>query len=112
MDFNKVINGIAKYMDKEIFTKMNGWQEMVARIAMARVINNSATLRKWLSNNAFIRTFAVIDESGNVDVEGLINDIRGYIRSKGYLEVTHPIFGAFKFTEADVDKLRLAIMEG
>ena len=33
MNFDRVLNGLMKYMDREIFSSMNDWQEMLARIA-------------------------------------------------------------------------------
>lgn len=112
MEFNKVINGIIKYIDREIIPSMNEWQEVVARIAMSRFVNNSNVLKDSLTNNSFVRTFAIIDDNGNVDVNGLANDLKEQIRKKGKIEFTLPIFGTFRFVEADIEKLRLVIMEG
>lgn len=112
MEYNKVINGIVKYIDREIVPNMNEWQEVVARIAMSRFVNNSNVLKDSLTHNSFVRTFAIIDETGNVDVEGLANDLKEQIRKKGKIEFTLPIFGTFKFVESDIDKLRMIIMEG
>lgn len=112
MEFNKVINGIIKYIDREIIPSMNEWQEVVARIAMSRFVNNSNVLKDGLTNNSFVRTFAIIDDNGNVDVNGLANDLKEQIRKKGKIEFTLPIFGTFRFVEADIEKLRLVIMEG
>lgn len=110
--FEKVIDGIFKYLDREIFSKMNDWQELVARIAVSRVVGNSEQLKNSLMNNSILRTFAIIDSDGNVDVDGLIKDIKAQLEAKGRLEITLPIFGKMAFQPADADILYHYIMEG
>lgn len=109
MEFERVLNGILKYMDKEIYAGMNDWQEMAARIAVSRLMKNSDKLKSLLCDNTFIRTFAVIDETGNVDIDGLYSDIKEHVTNKGKIEIALPLFGTFKFTPSDVDKLYSAI---
>jgi hypothetical protein len=105
MEFNKVLNGIAKYLSKEVLSNMNSWQSALSRVAVARIINNSGNIHKMLTENAFIKTFGVFDDSGNVDIDGLISDLKTAIREKGYIEFELPLFGTFKFVESDVDKM-------
>lgn len=105
MEFEKVLNGILKYMDREIYSGMNDWQEMVARIAVSRLMKNNDKLKSLLCDNTFIRTFAIIDENGNVDVDGLYSDIKEQVANKGKIEIVLPLFGTFKFAPSDVDKL-------
>jgi hypothetical protein len=109
MDFNSVLNGVVRYVDNEMIAHMNAWQELLARVAMARVINNADSVKNLLTTNAFARTFAIADEQGNIDVDGLICDIKKAIAGKGHIEIDVPMFGKFKFVEQDVDKLRTYI---
>lgn len=105
MEFEKVLNGIIKFLNKEIIGKMNSWQEMIARVGMARMINNAEGIKKMLTQNPFLKTFAIADENAVIDVEGLVNDIKTAIRDKGSIELDLPMFGKFKFVESDVDCL-------
>lgn len=105
MNFEKVLNGILKYMDKEIYSGMNDWQEMAARIAVSRMLKNSDKLKNAICDNTFIRTFAIVDENGNIDIDGLYSDIKEQINRKGKIEITLPLFGTFKFSPSDVDNL-------
>ena len=105
MEFNKVINGLVRYINKEIMPNMNSWQEAVARIAMARFMNNQDNVRAMLTENPIIKTFAIFDENGDMDAEGLMCDIKSAVREKGFIEFDLPMFGHFKFDEADVDTL-------
>ena len=111
MRFEKVINGILKYMDAEIYGTMNAWQEMAARIAVSRLLRNSDNIKKALANNTFIKTFAIIDNDGNVDVEGLMQDIKAEIGRKEKFTISIPMFGSFSFNVDDVDKLAWSIFE-
>jgi hypothetical protein len=112
MDFDRVISGIIKYLDREIYIGMNDWQEMLARIAVSRVIGNKDHLKEMIVSNPFVRTFNIIDEDGIVDVDGLMRDLKEQIAQKGKIEISIPMFGKFVFNSSDVDKLHKTIMEG
>ena len=112
MNLDRVFNGIIKYLDREIFPHMNDWQEMLARIAVSRVTADPAKLKSTLMANPFVRTFAIIDGEGNVDIEHLLNDVKCQIEKKGKLELTIPMFGKFNFIPDDIDKLHYYITEG
>ena len=111
MTFEKVLNGIVKYLDSELYTGLNDWQELFARIFVSRVIGNEEVIKNALINNAFIRTFGIVDGDGNVDVDGLMRDIRTQIEKKGKMTITLPMFGKFTFTPEDIDKLHNTIKE-
>ena len=111
MEFEKVIRGILKYLDREIYGNMVDWQEMVARIAVSRIIGDEGKLKTSLMNNSFVRTFSIIDADGRVDVEGLIRDIKRQMEAKGKLEFSIPMLGKFTFVTSDVDTLHRYIKE-
>lgn len=111
MEFEKVLKGIIKYLDNEIYSGMNDWQEILARIAVSRIVGNGEKLKDTLSNNAYIKTFAIMDENNMVDVEGLMNDLKTQINQKEKLTISLPLFGKFTFTASDVEKLHRTIME-
>lgn len=104
MNVDRVLNGIVKYMDREILSSMNDWQEFLARLGMARLLGNK-NLESMLLDNPYVKTFAIIDENGNVDVDGLHKDFKTLIQSKGKIEIALPMFGTYTFNESDVDKL-------
>ncbi len=111
-EFEKVIEGISKYINNNnLYSKMNDLQEMVARLAVGRVITNQATIKEALANNAFIRTFDIIDRDGMVDVDALAADIKREISRKEKLTINVPVIGKLTFVPADVDTLRNTIVE-
>lgn len=103
--FEKVIEGISKYIDKEIYAGMNDVQELVARIFVGRIIDNMEGVKKTLIDNGFIRTFGIIDGEGMVDVDALAKDIRREIERKGKLVVSIPMFGKLTFVPTDIDAI-------
>lgn len=110
--FEKVLDGIARYIDKEVIAVgMNDWQELLARMAVGRIFNNREQLKTRLINNGWIRTFGVIDDDGMVDVDGLADDLKKQIEQKGKISVSIPVFGKLTFTASDVDVLHRTIKE-
>lgn len=110
MKLDRVLNGVARYLDKEIYVGMNDWQEILARIAVSRVLDNKNI--ENLMNNPYLKTFAIADTEGNIDVDGLYRDLKRLIQAKGKVEITLPMFGKFTFTESDVDCLYSCIVGG
>ena len=110
MKFERVLNGIMKYLNNEIYSGMNDWQEFFARVAVSRLVGNSKNLKEMLLNNGYIKTFAIMDENGIVDVEGLMRDIKTQINQKGKLTFSLPMFGKFSFTAEDAQKLHNSII--
>lgn len=111
MDFEKTMQGIIAYIDREILVRMNTLQEIGARIAISRVYDNRGNVKHALMHNPVLKTFAFVDEEGNVDVVGITNDLKKQIARKGKLEFEIPMFGKFSFVESDVDVLHRYIME-
>jgi hypothetical protein len=102
-EFEKVIDGLSKYIDAEIYAKMNDLQEFMARVLIGRFINNEADVKQSLINNGFIRTFGIIDGDGMVDVTALAKDIKREILKKQQISFDIPMFGKMTFKPADVD---------
>lgn len=109
--FERVIDGINRFLNAELYANMNDWQEVFARIAISRFVGNVSTVKNVLMNNPFIQTLAIIDSEGNVDVDGIMRDLREQLAKKERIEFTVPMFGKFIFSVGDVDKLHKTIME-
>lgn len=110
--FEKVLDGVAKFMDKEIYPKMNDWQEVLVRVAEGRILDNRELVKNALVNNGIVRTFGVIDEDGFVDIERLAADLKKEIQKKTKMKIEIPLFGSMTFLPGDVDKLCKFITEG
>ena len=76
MEFDKVFNGLIKYINKEVFSGFNDVQDIVGRIAIKRIIDRKQTIKSTLSGNSFLQAFAVIDDQGNVDIDSLADELK------------------------------------
>ena len=112
VSFEQILDGLARYMNKYFYSNLNDWQEIVARLAVGRIIGNPETLKQSLQANSIIRTFAVFDSEGNVDLEPLMRDLRKEIERKGKMTVEIPMFGKISFTGEDVTELYREITGG
>ena len=104
-EFEKVIDGMSKYINDEIYAGMNDLQEFAARVIVGRIVNNQENVKDMLINNGFIRTFGIIDNEGMVDVDSIANDIKREIARKEKITFNIPMFGRMTFKPTDVDML-------
>lgn len=112
MEFVKLLDGVSAYLEAEIFPNMADWQQMIARIALGRAYENKDEIVEKLGGNGIIRTFRLMDESGNVDVDRLMKDIRNEVSRAGKIEIKIPMFGKMTFSPEDVDILHKKIIGG
>lgn len=112
VSFEQIIDGVARYLNKYLFSKMNDFQEVIARIAVGRIIGNPEALKQSLQANGIVRTFAVMDSDGNVDLEPIMRDLKREIERKGKLTVEIPMFGKISFLPQDIDEIYREITGG
>lgn len=104
--FENVIDGVNRYLDKEIYGNLNDLQEFLARLAVARINQNADLIKTSLMNNGLARTLCIVDSEGMVDVDSLSQDIKKEIDRKGSIQVEIPMIGKLTFRSVDVDVLR------
>lgn len=112
VQFEKVLDGAVKFIDTEIISGMTEWQELIARMAIGRVVNNGDAVKNAVVNNGIVRTFGVVDSEGMIDIDSLAADLKREIGKKGKLTVKIPMFGALTFKPEDVDKIYNLIAGG
>lgn len=103
--FEDIIHGISKYINDEIYPGMNDWQELFARVAVGRFLDNETALKETIVNNGFIKTFGIMDTEGMFEIDALMHDIKKEISKKGKMEFHIPMFGKLIFKPEDVDVL-------
>ena len=111
ISFNQVIDGLSRYLNNNFYSKLNDWQEIVARLAVGRIIGNE-NLKQNLQANSFIKTFAVMDSEGNVDLEPIMRDLKREIERKGKITFEIPMFGKISFVASDIDEIYREITGG
>lgn len=110
--FETVLDGINKYIDREIYGNLNDLQEFVARVVVGRVNTNSDGIKHNLMSSGFARTLCIIDSDGMVDIDQLLQDVRREIERQGSVQITIPMIGKFTFHPDDVDVLHNYITGG
>jgi hypothetical protein len=104
--FEKVLTGVSDFINQEIYSGMSDWQELLARITVGKFLTNEQAVKELLVNNAYIRTFGIVDGEGMIDVDTLITDIKNEISKKGKIVITIPMFGTMTFKPEDADTLK------
>ena len=103
--FEKVVDGITRYLDAEIYANMNDLQEVIARVAVGRMIVNEGGIKNSLLNNGIIRSLGIIDSDGMIDVDALVGEVKEAMKKKGKVEISIPLFGKMTFHPADIDEI-------
>jgi hypothetical protein len=104
--FETVVDGINKYLDREIYKNLNDLQEFVARLAVGRINQNAEAIKAALMNNGFAKTLCLVDSDGMVEIDALLHEVRKEVERKGHIQVEIPMIGKITFCPADVDVLR------
>jgi hypothetical protein len=110
--FENVIDGLNRYIDKEIYCNLNDVQEIMARLVIGRINQNAENIKMNFMNNGFLRTLCIVDSDGMVEADQLLMDLRREIERKGVLELEIPLIGKIKFKPEDVDVLKNEILRG
>lgn len=104
--FETVVDGVNKYIDREIYKNLNDLQEFVARLTVGRINQNMDAIKASLMANGFVKTMGVIDHEGMVDIDAVLQEVRKELERKGSIHFEIPMIGKFIFHPADVDVLR------
>lgn len=104
--FETVIDGLNRYLDREIYKNLNDLQEFVARLAVGRINQNTEAIKVALMNNGFAKTLCLVDSEGMVEIDALLHEVRKEVERKGHIQVEIPMIGKITFCPSDVDVLR------
>ncbi len=110
--FEAVVDGINRYIDKEIYSGLNDAQEFLARLVVGRVNQNAEGIKQLLMTNGVMRTMGIVDSDGMVDLEQLLGDVKREIERKESLKISVPMLGTLTFKATDVDVLYDMIVRG
>ena len=111
MNFEKVLNGIIRYIERQIYPNLADWQEIVAGTAIDTLYASRAELYKLISDNHIYKMMLGMDSDGNIDVDSLAKKIKSKIEKKGKVEVSLPMKIKLTFTPDDVDNILAVIKE-
>ena len=108
-EIKKVIYGINRYMNENIYDGMADWQEVLARTFVGSILGSDEQIVENIKNNGILKTFAIIDENGMADITNVANSLRREIEKKEKISFKIPVLGKYTFTPEDVDELYYSI---
>ena len=103
-EYNKVINGIAKYVDTEIVDKITGWKKWVVGSGIGLALSNTTEVFNQLKNNEFVKMLGVIDKEDKVDVDKIYKEMKKQAK-KSAVTFDMPMIGAITLNEQDLDRM-------
>ena len=108
-NINQIQNGIVRYLDTDIISKMTGWQRWVFGAgASLAVANLSTTIDRWRSNE-IVKMLGVVSETGDIDVPKVYQSIKQQ-SARGPITFDIPGMGSLTLNDADVDRIYNFIM--
>jgi hypothetical protein len=103
-EYNKVMNGIAKYIDIEIVDKITGWKKWVIGGGVSIALSNMSNVFNELKNNEMIKLLNIIDKDDKIDVDKIYKEMKKQAK-KGAVTFDVPMLGGLTLNEQDVDKV-------
>lgn len=103
-EYNKVINGIATFIDEEILTSINGWQKWVLGSGIGIALSDAEELFNSLKSNELIKMLKIVD-GDKVNVDKIYKELKKQAK-KSSITFNIPMIGTLTLKEEDVDKLK------
>lgn len=103
-EYNKVINGIAKYIDYEIVEKISGWKKWVVGSGIGIALSNTTGIFNQIKNNEFVKMLNVIDKDDRINVDKIYKEMKKQAK-KSSVTFDVPMLGPITLNEQDVDKI-------
>lgn len=102
---DQVKNGLAKYIDSEIVSKIDGLGKWLIPIAGASIISSKVE-PMIKENKPMLVSLGYMYEDNLIDIDKVHQDIKRVAHDKGPIKEHFPIIGSITFSEADIDALR------
>ena len=109
--YSKVINGMKRYINEEIISKMAGFPKIATEVVMNIAFEKSNDVFVELKNNTWVKMLKIVNEKDEVDVEILYRELKKQAQ-KAPLVLDIKMIGTLTLNEQDVDKLFNMIIGG
>ena len=91
-EYNKVIKGIASFIDEEILININGWQKWVLGSGIGIALSDAEELFKSLKNNELIKVLKIVD-GDKINVDKIYKELKKQAK-KTQITINIPMIGA------------------
>lgn len=109
--YNKVINGMKRYINEEIISKMAGLPKIATEVVTNIAFEKSNDVFVEFKNNTWVKMLKIVNEKDEVDVEILYRELKKQAQ-KAPLVLDIKMIGTLTLNEQDVDKMFNMIMGG
>lgn len=103
-NYSQVINGLARYIDEEIVSKINGWQKWIVGGGIGIALSNMTDVFNQVKNNEFVKILNIVDKDDKINVEKIYKEMKKQAK-KSAITFDAPVIGAITLNEQDVDKI-------
>lgn len=110
VSFEKLAAAVIAFIESEIIPSMTTAQEILARMAMAWLMDSGSIAVDLIAQNNWAKAFGVVDSKKNINADRALGYLRA-IAQKKKMEFTLPIFGHFTFGPEDIDKIQELLKE-
>ena len=108
--YERVLNGLVKFIDDELLPKVDGLQRWVLGTGAGIAANKGAKIFHSLKDNSLLNTLDIVDgEQVNVD---LIYEELSKQATASPIVIDIPMVGTIKLNKSDVDKIYHIIVGG
>ena len=108
--YNQVVNGVTKYIDSEIVSKLTGWQRWAIGAGLGVAVSRGSHIMEQMRSMPLVKMLNIID-GDMVDVETIYSELRKQAERES-INVALPAVGTVTFTRDDVEKVYSYIMGG
>ena len=110
VSFEQLATAVVSFIEKEIISNMTTAQEILARVAIAWMLDSGSIAVDMIAQSRWAIAFGVVDAKKNINAERALMYLKT-IAERKKLEFTLPIFGRFAFGPEDIEKLRGLLKE-
>lgn len=111
VSIEQVKNGVARYVDEEMVSKMSGLNRWLVGGVAGIAITKAEAIFKHIKNMSFIEMLDIIDDNDMIDIDVIYREFLRQAR-RGEAVINIPLIGETKFNEHDVELLYKHITGG
>lgn len=115
VSYEQIENGLMAWLDAELLPGLpvNGKYDALKKVAVTTAAlyclkNGRRLLDRYAS---MLQGIGAMDETGNVDLDGVADIFKAQVPSEG-ISISIPMIGPVTFYKADVDTIKKYIMKG
>lgn len=106
----QIKNGIQMYLERELMTKVQGWQKWLIGAGASIMLEKSDNLMIHLTENPLVHSLDLVDAEGEIDIETIYRHFLAEAQ-KGPVTFNVPMLGNVTMKDSDVDQIYQCILQ-